>query len=65
MMSQDQGEIINFNVVQVTETTSFVAMEKEAFKQCLQDLEDVGLDVRVIATDCRKDYPSVDHQFGI
>ena len=37
-MSQDSGEIIDFKVVQVTDTTNSVAMEKEAFKYCIEDL---------------------------
>ena len=33
MMLQETGEILNFHIVQVTETSSSVAMEKEGFKR--------------------------------
>ena len=37
-MSQDLGEITDFKVVQVTDTTNSVTMQKEAFKHCIEDL---------------------------
>ena len=48
-------------------------MEKEAFKCCIEDLQNAELDVQIIATDChagiaalcRKEYPHIDHQFDI
>ena len=38
MMAQKTGEILNFRVVQITEATSSVAMEKEGFKRRVDDL---------------------------
>lgn len=73
MMSEDSGEIVNFKIVQVTETNSSVAMEKEACKRCIDELIAEPLSIKVISTDrhtginamCRKDYPHIDHQFDI
>ena len=73
IMTQESGEFVDFHIVQVTETTSSVAMEKEAFKRCIEDLQNADLDVQIIATDhhagiaalCWKEYPHIDHQFDI
>ena len=73
MMSQKNIEIVDFNLVQVTETSSSVAMVKESFKHCMTDLNAAELTVFVIATDrhigiaslCRKEYQHITHQFDI
>ena len=72
-MAQKTGEILNFYVVQVTETTSSVAMEKEVFKRCVEDLIGSGFQFTSIATDhhteiallCRTEYPHSNHQFDV
>ena len=72
-MSPDARDTIAFKVVQVTETTSSVAMEKEAFKHCIEDLLKADMNIQVIVTDChtgivalcRREYPHIDHQFDI
>lgn len=73
LMLQGTGEIIDFRVVQVTETTSSVAMEKEAFRRCIDGVRDAGLKVSMIATDrhtgiaalCRTAYPEINHHFDV
>lgn len=73
MMEMKSQEIITFDLVQVTQATSSVAMEKLGFKNCMNNLETAGLTVDVVATDrhvgirklMREDYPDVDHEFDI
>ena len=73
LMLQKIGEIIDFQVVQVTETTSSVAMEKEAFRRCINGVRDAGLNVSVVANDrhtgnaalCCTAYPEINHQFDV
>ena len=73
LMLQESGEIVDFRVVQVTETTSSVAMEKETFRHCIDGLRDTGLKVSMVATDrhtgiaalCRTVYPEINHQFDV
>ena len=73
MMLQESGEILNYHIVQVTETTSSVAMEKEGFKRCLDDLIAVGFNFTTLATDrhtgiaalSRTEYPQINHQFDV
>ena len=65
-MDSDTGKIVSFSVVQVTETTSSNAMEKEGFARCTSSLEnedDVSIDRittdrhTVITSAMAKDYP--------
>ena len=73
MMAQKTGEILNFRVVQVTEATSSVAMEKEGFKRCVDDLIASGFQFTSLATDChtgiallcRTEYHHINHQFDV
>ena len=73
LMLQSSGEIIDFWVMQVTETTSSVAMEKEAFRMCIEAVKGAGFKIAMVATDhhtgiaalCRTTYPEIDHQFDI
>lgn len=73
MLSLESREVIDFSLVQVTETTSSVAMEKEGFQRCMQKLDKADINVSVVATDrhigiaslCKKQYPYIDHQFDI
>ena len=59
--------------MQVTETTSSVAMDKEAFHWCIEAVKGVGFKIAMVATDrhtdiaalCRTAYPEIDHQFDI
>jgi hypothetical protein len=73
IMVQDTGEILHFQVVQVTETTSSVAMEKEGSTRCLDDLLQLGFQFSSIATDrhlgiaalCPSAYTHINHQFDV
>ena len=72
-MPQKTGEILNFRVVQVTEATSSVAMEKEGFQRCVDDLIASGFQFTCFATDrhtgiallCHTEYYHVNHQFDV
>ena len=72
-MAQKTGEILNFRVVQVTEATSSVAMEKEGFKRYVDDLIASGFQFTSLATDrhrgiallCRTEYHHINHQFDV
>ncbi|KAJ8048680.1 hypothetical protein HOLleu_01088 [Holothuria leucospilota] len=50
-MNPATEEIINTELVQVSDTTSSVAMEKHGFRICLDKVEDSGVTVELIATD--------------
>ena len=73
MMLENTGEILHFHVLQVTEASSSVAMEKEGFKRCLDDLLHLGFQFSSIATDrhlgiaalCHTAYPLINHQFDV
>jgi len=73
-MDCDTGKIVSFSVVQVTETTSSNAMEKEGFVRCISSLEngdDVSIDRittdrhTVITSTMAKDYPHIKHQYDV
>ena len=73
-MDSDTGKIVSFSVVQVTETTSSNAMEKEGFVRCISSLEngdDVSIDRittdrhTVITSTMAKDYPHIKHQYDV
>uniref|UniRef100_A0A8C1M8N5 Uncharacterized protein n=1 Tax=Cyprinus carpio TaxID=7962 RepID=A0A8C1M8N5_CYPCA len=73
MMDDVNKNVVHFELVQVTEATSSVAMEPVAFKRCVDFLLDSGLKVDVITTDrspsirktMRVDYPRIQHEFDI
>ena len=71
-MDEDSGDVVAFNVVQVSEVSSSNAMEKEGFSRCLQDLEEKGIMINRIATDrhvsirsMKKDFPHINHQYDV
>ena len=65
--------ILDYSLVQVTETGSSVAMEKEGLRRCLEKLLAQGVDITSIATDrhtgvaslMKKDYSFIDHQYDV
>ena len=73
LMDDDSGKVVAFSVVQVTETTSSNAMEKEGFKRCLESLDGDGVEIDRIATDrhvfissfMNKDHPDINHQYDV
>lgn len=73
LMDIKTEKIVMSELVQVTEASSSVAMEKEGFKQCLDKLMSNGVAVDLIATDrhsgiratLKKDHPQIDHQFDV
>ena len=73
LMDDDSGKVVAFSVVQVTETTSSNAMEKEGFKRCLESLEGDGVHINRIATDRHvsissymdKERPEINHQYDV
>ena len=72
-MMTDEGRVVAFNVVQVTEVTSSNAMEKEGFERCIQDLERERVTIKRIATDrhtsitsaMKKDHGEISHQYDV
>lgn len=72
-MNPATDEIIDTELVQVTDTTSSVAMEKLGFKTCLDRVGQKGIKVELVATDrhigirkvMRTGYPDIDHEFDV
>ncbi|XP_075714768.1 uncharacterized protein LOC142750022 [Rhinoderma darwinii] len=66
-------KILDFEVVQKSQCTSSVAMEKFGFKICLERIINSGLKVLIFASDrhvsirktMRLDYPHIRHQFDV
>ncbi|KAL7372307.1 hypothetical protein ABVT39_013647 [Epinephelus coioides] len=64
-------EILHFELVQVTEATSSVAMEVMGFQRGLKELLDCGVDVAVMTMDrspsirklLREEFPEIRHEF--
>ena len=62
--------ILDYSLLQCTDTTSSVAMEKEGLRRCLDKLMVQHVDISTIATDrhtgiaslMRTDYPHINHQ---
>ena len=50
-MDKDIGNVVAFQVVQVTEVTSSNAMEKEGFTRCIELLGGKDITINRIATD--------------
>ena len=72
-MDEDTGNVVAFEVVQVSEVTSSNAMEKEGFSRCIELLEGKGVKISRVATDrhvsisscMAKDYPHINHQYDV
>ena len=73
LMEATTSAILDFSVVQVTETGSSSRMELEGFKRTIKTLQDADLNVKVIATDrhiqirkfIRENLPDMSHQFDV
>ena len=75
LMDEDPGNVVAFNVVQVSEVSSSNAMEKEGFTRCIELLEGKGVNKCRVATDSHvsisscmaKDYPHtcINHQYDV
>ncbi|KAJ8049559.1 hypothetical protein HOLleu_02345 [Holothuria leucospilota] len=73
LMDSKTQQIVNTELVQVTDTTSSVAMEKMGFKKCVDKIEGNNIKVSLVATDrhagirklIRTDYPHITHNFDV
>ena len=72
MLDQKSVKIVDFYIVQVSKVSSSNAMEREAFKRCMENFWGKGAQVKVVATDRHvdinrheKNYPDVNHQFDV
>ena len=74
LMDNATGFIIDYSLVQVTETGTSVGMEKEGLRRSLATvIGDLNLSVATLATDrhcqiaafMRMEYPSINHQFDV
>ncbi|XP_078357093.1 uncharacterized protein LOC144641952 [Oculina patagonica] len=67
------GDVVAFNVVQVSEVTSSNAMEKEGFSRCIELLESKDVTISKIATDrhvtitscMARNHPHINHQYDV
>ena len=72
-MDEDTGNVVAFEIVQVSEVKSSNAMEKEGFSRCIELLEGKGVKISRVATDrhvsisscMAKDYPHIYHQYDV
>ncbi|XP_073726206.1 uncharacterized protein [Misgurnus anguillicaudatus] len=70
-MDESNKQIVAFELMQVSQASSSVAMEPLAFKKGLEKILDEGIDVKVVTTDrhpsirkiMREEYPQIIHQF--
>ncbi|CAM4572169.1 unnamed protein product [Leuciscus chuanchicus] len=70
-MDDSSSQIVVFDLVQVSQATSSVAMEPMGFRKALERLLDEGIDIKVVTTDrhpsirklMREEYPNIIHQF--
>ncbi|CAM4508137.1 unnamed protein product [Leuciscus chuanchicus] len=70
-MDDSTNQIVGFEMMQVSQASSSVAMEPLAFKKGLEKILDEGIDVKVVTTDrhpsirkiMREEYPHIIHQF--
>lgn len=70
LMDEDTGNVVVFNVNQVSEVSSSKAMEKEGFSPCAKDFEEKGVKISRIGADCHvsisstmaKDFSHTNHQ---
>ena len=73
LMDEEQGNVVAFSVVPVSEVSSSNAMEKEGFTRCVELLEGKGVKINRVATDrhvsinrcIAKDYPHINHQYDV
>ena len=73
LMDEDTGNVVAFEVVQVSEVTSSNATEKEGFSRCIELLEGKGVKISRVATDrhvsisssMAKDHPHINHQYDV
>ena len=73
MMDLDSEKIVDFEVVQVTQATSSVAMEKKGFQMVTDRLKNNDLKIKTICTDrhpgiasiMAKEYKDIEHQFDV
>ena len=73
MIDQQSEKIVDFQIVQVSEVTSSNTMEREGFKRCMDNIQERGAHIEVVATDrhvsiksdMKKNYPDIDHQFDV
>ena len=73
VMSEGSNEILEFEVVQVTEVSSSNAMEAEGCNRVLNNLKDKGVSVRCLTTDrhttitseMRKKHSEIIHQYDV
>ena len=73
LIDEDIGNVVAFQVVQVTEVTSSNAMEKEGFKRCKELLGGKDITISRITTDryvsitsaMAKDHPNIKHQYDV
>ena len=73
LMDDDTGNVVAFNVIQVSEVTSSNAMEKEGFTRCIEFLESKDITINMIATDrhvsisssMAKNHPHINHQYDV
>ncbi|XP_069823456.1 uncharacterized protein [Dendropsophus ebraccatus] len=72
LMDMDCKKIVNFHVKQLIPTISLEALEKVAFKRCIEELIEKDLDIALIATDrnmsirnlLEDEYPHIRHEFN-
>ncbi|XP_068113524.1 uncharacterized protein [Hyperolius riggenbachi] len=73
LMDLLSGKILDFEVVQSTQCSSSVAMEKFAFEKCIARVIDDGYEIIFFASDrhadiqkvMREQYPHINHQFDV
>lgn len=73
VMEAMTSAILDFNVVQVSQTGSSSTMELEGFKRCLSKLKQSNISIKALATDrhvqirsfLRKEHPGIKHQFDV
>ena len=74
LMDNVTGFTVDYSLVQVTETGTSVAMEKEGLQRCLANtIDGLNLDIATLATDrqshitafMRTNYPNIKHQFDV
>jgi len=62
---------VDFQIVQVSEVNSSNAMEREGFKQCMENIENKGGHIKVVATarhvgiraNMKRNHCDIKHQF--
>ena len=73
LMDSASDLILDYKLIQSSETGSSVAMEKEGLRHCLKYLLDRDVSIDTIATDrhrgvgalMKSDYPSINHQYDV